>query len=574
MTLPAVAASITVAVMLALGAMLLVTKAVNSWRGRFEAIRRAAYIAVFGELTARGSYPLEILSSWSDDRVFRTALVDFIRLLDGIERDRLVRVARDLGIVDSAIIALRKSRRAKARVRAATLLSELADPKTVRPLMAALGDSEAGVRINAAAALAKIGEPAAVDAVLRVIDRETEWDAARAMDHLAALGAAAVDGLLSYVGDLSERVPRYAHLAIQTLGEIGDLRAEPALLAALRSPVADLRLVAAAALQTGGSFGSVGPLIAAMADEDGRVRARAAKSLGAHFDTRAIEPLYAGLSDPEWWVRKNSAAALAQLPEGVPALQRALRDDDPFARDAAREQLMILGVPAGNTDTVEPDEVGHAHDWIDDQLRELERSAAASRRAEPVTPLAVAPAGDDEVPPGDERSPSTGRADAGLSVTGEPTPASSPAAGDQDLGPAATGSWPVEPGRGSARMGGVPRHRDEAAGQLDRPAPAPSDQAVMRTDGATRPSSPSLPALGSSPTGPAAPSEPGAVPSPDAAAPEPEDISRDGRQASGDRLSHVVRADSLAVLDLTLESHGLGAGSRPDPAASSTRRAS
>ncbi len=358
--------------MLLLATALLLTKWLNSWRRRFEAVRRASYVAVFGELTARGSYPQEILASWTDDPVFRSALVDFIRLLDGIERDRLLRVARDLGIVDAAVVTLRKSRRRKARIRAALMLAELADPKTARPLAAALNDPESGVRINASAALAKIGEPDAVGAILGSIDRETEWDAARTMDHLASLGTAAVDGLLEYLGDLSEQMPTYGQLALRTLGQIGDHRAEPTLLHALAGTEAETRLVAAGALQTCGTTQCVAPLIGAMDDPDGRVRARAAKSLGAHFDDRAIAPLAEGLRDREWWVRKNSAGALAQLPGGVAALQRALRDRDLFARDAAREQLMMLGIPAGAGDAPMGD------DWVEDQLRALETAESVS----------------------------------------------------------------------------------------------------------------------------------------------------------------------------------------------------
>lgn len=352
--------------MLLLATALLITKWLNSLRRRFEAVRRASYVAVFGELTARGSYPQDILASWTDDPVFRSALVDFIRLLDGIERDRLLRVARDLGIVDAAVVTLHKSRRRKARIRAALMLAELGDPKTARPLAAALNDPESGVRINASAALAKIGEPDAVGAILASVDREKEWDAARTMDHLASLGTAAVDGLLEYLGDLSERMPTYGQLALRTLGQIGDHRAEPTLLHALASTVAETRLVAAGALQTCGTSQCVAPLISAMDDPDGRVRARAAKSLGAHFDDRAIAPLAEGLRDREWWVRKNSAGALAQLPGGIAALQRALRDRDLFARDAAREQLMTLGIPAGASDAPMGD------DWVEDQLRALE----------------------------------------------------------------------------------------------------------------------------------------------------------------------------------------------------------
>ena len=377
MTSPALAAVSTLAVMVALAVLLLVYKSVNSWRRRFEAVSRASYIAVFGELTARGSYPQEILSAWTMDSVFRDALVDFMRLLDGIERDRLLRVARDLGIVDAAVVALNKSRRKKVRIRAALMLYELADPNTVGPLMHALNDQDSRVRVNASAALARIGEPDLVGAILSSVDRENEWDAARTMDHLVSLGAAAVDGLITYLGDLTERMPKYCRLALQSLGEIGDFKAEPTLLHALQSAEPEIRLVAAGALQSAGTQRCVEPLIAAMTDHDGRVRARSAKSLGAHFDDRAVQPLYEGLHDREWWVRKNSAASLVRLPSGVAALQKALRAHDLFARDAAREQLMLLGIPAGASAPSRADGPDGSANWIEDQLQALDTGAAA-----------------------------------------------------------------------------------------------------------------------------------------------------------------------------------------------------
>ena len=380
----AIAALLTV-----LGVILIIVKAVNSWRRRFDAVSRASYVAVFGELTSRGSYPQEVLAAWTDDPVFRQALVDFIRLLDGIERDRLLRVARDLGIVDEAARTLETSRRTKRRVVAAAMLAELADPHTSDVLMAALGDPVSAVRINASAGLAKIGQPDLVGPILETVDQETEWDAARTMDQLTSLGSGSVDGLIAYLGDLNERMPTYARLAVQTLGVIGDLRAEPIVLHALANPDTELRIVAAGALQTCGTVRCVGPLVKALDDPDGRVRARAAKSVGAHFDERAVEPLSERLRDREWWVRKNAAASLVHLPGGIAALQRALRDDDLFARDAAREQLMLMGIPAGS----DGDDTDAESDWINEQLRTLETTAG------PLEPAGESPIVEGAEPP-------------------------------------------------------------------------------------------------------------------------------------------------------------------------------
>ena len=49
------------------------------------------------------------------------------------------------------------------------------------------------------------------------------------------------------------------------------------------------------------------------------------------------------MRDHNWWVRRSSAAAIAQLPNGIPALYAALEDPDPYAADAAAEALTDAG---------------------------------------------------------------------------------------------------------------------------------------------------------------------------------------------------------------------------------------
>lgn len=363
-------------------------KIVMGAKRRFEGVRRAAYIAVIGELAARGSYPTGILSDWAADRVFRSTLQGFVALVEGVERSRLLQVAQDLGIIDDEVGRLR-SRRTKQRVRAAQALAAFGDPLTARALSTAINDRAAAVRVNALAGLSRIGEPELVAKILRTVDSETEWDAARIMDQLVALGAPAVPALLSYLGDLRAGAPRYATMAIQTLGAIGDLSSQRVLLDGLHHPEVELRAASAGALQRMGSVGAVPGLIEAMRDREAVVRIRAAKSLGESFDESAVDALAHGLRDPEWWVRKNSAESLTRLPGGVGALQEALRGSDEFARDAAREQLMIMGVPAGapvDTTPINGQTDGSADgDWIAEQLDQLD-TGFAQRPGVPDTP--------------------------------------------------------------------------------------------------------------------------------------------------------------------------------------------
>jgi HEAT repeat protein len=78
-----------------------------------------------------------------------------------------------------------------------------------------------------------------------------------------------------------------------------------------------------------------------MTDEEWRVRAQAARALAEIGRRRLAVPLLErGLADNAWWVRANCGAGLRRLgPSGLAALRRALRSDDRFARDRAREAL-------------------------------------------------------------------------------------------------------------------------------------------------------------------------------------------------------------------------------------------
>ena len=70
------------------------------------------------------------------------------------------------------------------------------------------------------------------------------------------------------------------------------------------------------------------------------VRAAAAVALGRLGHWPAAPELAAHLGDPAWTVRRNAALALRRLgPAGELLLARALREQDPFARDIARQTL-------------------------------------------------------------------------------------------------------------------------------------------------------------------------------------------------------------------------------------------
>ncbi len=360
----------------AAGSVLFLYKLVRHRRERFDEFRRASYIGALSEMATRSGYPLEMLRRWSPDGVFLETLLEFLKFLQGGERQNLLRLARELGIVERFVTELRTAKGRNKRVEAVKALAEFADPASADALLEALDDAVDEVRWQAAGALAKIGDPRAVRPLLETLQRESDWGASRIGDTLASFGSAAVPDLARYalLSDPSmSSTANHLPLIARVLGIIGDIRAEPAMLSALESADDELRIRAAAALGMVGSLACVPALRRALRDSEWEVRAQAAAALGRQMDARAIESLRISLRDENWWVRQNSAQALSEIPGGVAALVEGLEDEDRFARDAAIERLMAMGLVRKAVDAVKDGSAAEQDRYIVRQLVVLGR---------------------------------------------------------------------------------------------------------------------------------------------------------------------------------------------------------
>ena len=358
------------------GSALFLYKLVRHRRERFDEFRRASYIGALSEMATRSGYPLEMLRRWSPDGVFLETLLEFLKFLQGGERQNLLRLARELGIVERFVTELRTAKGRNKRVEAVKALAEFADPASADALLESLSDPVDEVRWQAAGALAKIGDPRAVRPLLETLQREAEWGANRIGDTLVAFGSAAVPDLARYAlltdSNLSSSTS-HLPLVARVLGIIGDVRAEPAMLSALASEDAELRIRAAAALGTVGSLTCVPALRRALGDPEWEVRAQAAAALGRQMDGRAIASLQESMRDENWWVRQNSAQALSEIPGGVVALVESLEDEDRFARDASIERLMAMGLVRKAVEAVKEGSAGDQERYIVRQLVVLGR---------------------------------------------------------------------------------------------------------------------------------------------------------------------------------------------------------
>jgi HEAT repeat protein len=218
------------------------------------------------------------------------------------------------------------------RYNAAMALSNLADERSLRPLLLRLDDDDSDVRIKASYGLTQI------------LKKHPE------MPH----GSELIGPFIEHLRDNSEIVRQNAAFGLdQIFSRLRDSCGAEAALAALL-PVADDRVdkvrinvavaLGAVALQVPAGdlrTRAVDKLIAAVTDSDGVVRQLACQSLGLIGDPRGLQALMIALRDPNKWVRAKAATALGKIADrqAEPALRASADDPDPDVRAAVGEVL-------------------------------------------------------------------------------------------------------------------------------------------------------------------------------------------------------------------------------------------
>ena len=281
---------------------------------------------------------LEVLRS--NRGVALDTLVQTSSELPAAARPRLLRLFRELGLIDRALVRLRH-RRWSERLQAATHLGFMGDASVIPALMRSLDDEMLDVRLGAGRALAQLRAPGAVEPILHALAVRGDLALKLAADVLTEYGETAVPSLLRF---LLERktgtdVPA-ATVAATVLGISRQEDALPALIDLLADPEAELRVNAARALGLVAGRPAVAALCAHGSDPVWQVRSAVAQALGRAGDPTVVAILSGLLPDPAWWVRWNAALALSRLGEaGHEALVRARNHADRFARDISREVL-------------------------------------------------------------------------------------------------------------------------------------------------------------------------------------------------------------------------------------------
>jgi len=211
-------------------------------------------------------------------------IVKACRDRDPVRREHALALAANLKLAGAAAEALRalEDRSFPRRYVAAWALGELGDPTAVGPLVRALGQGQGETSKEAARSLVKLGKPA-------------------------------VPMLIEALPGLTGEGRGYA---LRTLGELQDLRALEALVAALADPGS--RTEAAWALGKLGASAATDALLPLLDDPAWQVRLEASRSLGL-LEARQAQEALAVLreQDPAPAVREWAARSLALL-KGVP----------------------------------------------------------------------------------------------------------------------------------------------------------------------------------------------------------------------------------------------------------------
>jgi HEAT repeat protein len=210
-----------------------------------------------------------------------------------------------------------------ARVTALAALARLGDPAALGPLAQAATSDDEAVRAAAIDALARLGDVAAIEPLAALLDHPdpaVSGQAAAALQELARKDRAAVLGRCRPRGE--GRVPA---ATLRLLGEVGDAQDLPLVQRALREPRPATRTAACHALEslaTRGEAVACSPeVLDALDDPVPGVRAAAAQALGV-------------------MARPGSAA---DCEDAVRGLAGALHDEEPVVRAAAARALGRAG---------------------------------------------------------------------------------------------------------------------------------------------------------------------------------------------------------------------------------------
>ena len=250
--------------------------------------------------------------------------------------------SRDPRVI-APLVALLGDNEKRLRSAAANALGRTGDRRAVEPLIEALGDSDPEVRTTAAHSLGLLKDGRAAAPLVAWFRGETRLGGL-GEDVLDGMDAApAVEPLIAALKDEHADVRVFAARA---LGRIRDPRAVGALLGARLDGDPLVRARVLEALAAAGDPRSFSPLLEALNDRETTVVAAAASALGESHDPRALEPLLKLLKDERRVTIAIGALTRMKAAAAVEPLLGMLEPGSRISGQAVADALASIGEPA------------------------------------------------------------------------------------------------------------------------------------------------------------------------------------------------------------------------------------
>lgn len=210
-------------------------------------------------------------------------------------------------------------------------------------LQEALSSRDAGLRVNAATSLGRLGDPQSVDALSSAMFDRSPMVRQASANALGRIGdERAARALFKAFRDPNPTVRAYAVHALGRTGQgIGINELEAILATKSDEPNAPLRAEAAKALEAMGSYG-VTALERGLSSDDPTVRAFSARSLGNIGNPSAVAPLIKAFADADPRVAAEASLAIGKL--GEPAIPRLLEN---MASERANTRMNVARALGG-----------------------------------------------------------------------------------------------------------------------------------------------------------------------------------------------------------------------------------
>lgn len=339
----------------------LITRALASLSDRYEEqYGEGRYIA---ELTSREISPtgvqnlIDELESSSKEDLRSIALVlgwlksagvdrALTRLMGRVDlRDEIVEaLVRHGSATVELLISQLTAEDLEVRRAAAVALGRIGDASATPALVSALSDEP--VAIDAANALAQIGDPEAVDGLLNLLGND---DAPVRQAAVSALNSILPPSMSKRIIPLlHDRDPNVRESAVKIVGYFGYPEAAGALIELSRDENERVRVASIEHLPFVEDTRTVAVVVQALKEEIPDVRAAAARALGNMDGPEVVPALIEGLSDDDVWVRYFSARALGRLrsEESIAALEKVIGEEKfNHVRIAALDSLGQIGGP-------------------------------------------------------------------------------------------------------------------------------------------------------------------------------------------------------------------------------------